>query len=243
MAKILRWQEKLVLACLTLFLPVARAWPLGTYNAANHDRPVYSRLVTGMNQKTVFGLELMAQRPYARLIRASLVPVSLPLAAGAYMAMAGSPGAAAGAAAAAASSSCGGTCDPRNAPCCSVTNAACCNADCYYWNYECNIEVGLTILNDAQTTAEGNWASNYQASGYSSPNDPNNPYPYCDFLANTQPAGSSSSGDADWIQAYNGHSNGHYYLWWVTGTGWVFKYQTSETGGGYVPAVCQSTPF
>jgi hypothetical protein len=119
MARVLKWKEKLVLAVLTLFFSLARAWPLGTYNGASHDRPTYSRLVTGVNQKTTFGIELMARRPYARLIRASLVPVAMPLAAGAYIAMAGAVGAAAAppgegpaaapdGAAAAAASSCGG---------------------------------------------------------------------------------------------------------------------------------------
>lgn len=72
MARILKWREKLVLACVTLFFSLTRAWPLGTYKTASPGHPVYSRLVTGMNRKTAFGVEVMAQKPYVRLVRASL---------------------------------------------------------------------------------------------------------------------------------------------------------------------------
>ena len=94
MAKMLRWKEKLVLAFFTLFFSIPSAWALGKREANDMGGPVYSRLVTGKNGKRALGVELLARRPYVRLVRASLVPVSLPLAAGAYVAMASSPAAA-----------------------------------------------------------------------------------------------------------------------------------------------------
>ncbi len=95
MARIRKWQEKLMLACATLFFSLVQAWPLGTYKTASHNYPVYSRLVTAMNQKPTFGVELMARRPYVRLTRVARTPVSLPLTTGAYVAMAGVLGTAA----------------------------------------------------------------------------------------------------------------------------------------------------
>ncbi|MGH9403760.1 MAG: hypothetical protein ACRD2P_16865 [Terriglobia bacterium] len=67
MARIVKWEEKLAIGCIALFLSMARVWLPEMRNPAGQGDPVYSRLVTGMNLKTAFGLELMAQRPYVRL--------------------------------------------------------------------------------------------------------------------------------------------------------------------------------
>ncbi|MGH9449173.1 MAG: hypothetical protein ACRD11_01395 [Terriglobia bacterium] len=132
MAKVLRWKEKLALVFVAVFLSMARAWPLGTLKTPNHAQVAHSRLMTGTHRRTAVGIELMGRRPYLRLARASLVPVALPLTAGAYLAMAGAPGAMAGAAAGAAAAD-GGSCSFCNtldAPCCSLTDAACCDQHC-----------------------------------------------------------------------------------------------------------------
>ncbi len=132
MAKVRRWKETLVLACATLLLSVTRAWPRGPRNVGSSAYPVYSSLITGMDGKAALGVELMARKPYVRMVRASLVPVSLPLAAGAYVAVASSPLAAGAPLAAASGSACstGPVCNPGTAPCCSVTAATCCDLDC-----------------------------------------------------------------------------------------------------------------
>ncbi len=129
MAKVRRWKETLLLACVTLFLSVAQGWPRGTRNVASSTYPVYSRLVTRANGKTALGVELSARKPYVRLVRASQAPVRMPLAAGAYVAMAGAP-LAAPAAASAAASSCPVSCNTVDAPCCSITAASCCDHYC-----------------------------------------------------------------------------------------------------------------
>lgn len=69
-------------------------------------------------------------------------------------------------------------------------------------------------------------------------------FSYCSSFDDVQLSANQPSGyrDADWIQSYNGHSNGDYYLWW-TSTGWVFKYQTTDKGAGYVPTVCGYAPY
>ena len=92
MARITKWQETLMVACAAPFFSVARVWPLGMRNAASSGHPTYPRLVTGMSGKTAFGVELAGRKPYVRFFRASLVPVAMPLAAGAYVAMAGAAG-------------------------------------------------------------------------------------------------------------------------------------------------------
>lgn len=130
MAKMLRWKEKLVLAFFTLFFSIPSAWALGKREANDMGGPVYSRLVTGKNGKRALGVELLARRPYVRLVRASLVPVSLPLAAGAYVAMAASPATADGSAPAAAAGSTCTLCNGLNGPCCSITFTTCCDPYC-----------------------------------------------------------------------------------------------------------------
>lgn len=125
MAKIVKWKQRLALGLVALFLSMARVWLPETRNSVRPGDPIYSRLLTGIGAKTAFGVELMAQRPYLRLVCASLNPISLPLMAGAYLAMAASGGMPAAAAGASCSS-----CNTFNAPCCSVTDAACCNNHC-----------------------------------------------------------------------------------------------------------------
>jgi hypothetical protein len=93
MARIVRWKEKLALGFVALLLSVARGWLPGTRGAASHEKPLYSRLLVATSPKMAFGLELMGRKPYVRLARASLVPVQMPLAAGAFVAMAGAEGA------------------------------------------------------------------------------------------------------------------------------------------------------
>ncbi|MGH9325728.1 MAG: hypothetical protein ACRD2B_03435 [Terriglobia bacterium] len=44
MARIRKWQEALVVALAAMFFSVTRAWPLGARDAANPDRPPYTRL-------------------------------------------------------------------------------------------------------------------------------------------------------------------------------------------------------
>lgn len=126
MARVLKWQEKLVLACAALLFSVTSGLGLGPRDSSGPNRSSSSRMVIVGKS----GVELMAHRPYVRLVHASLIPVSLPLAAGAYVTMAGSPGVAASAAAAPAGSSCN-ACDTATAPCCSIdTNGGCCRNDC-----------------------------------------------------------------------------------------------------------------
>ena len=111
MAKIVKWKQRLALGLVALFLSMARVWLPETHNSVRPGDPIYSRLLTGIGAKTAFGVEVMAQRPYLRLVRASLNPVSLPLAVGAYLAMAASGGLPA----AATGASCG-SCETADAP-------------------------------------------------------------------------------------------------------------------------------
>lgn len=124
--------------------------------------------------------------------------------------------------------------------------------DCVYWNYKCNIDINLDILNGKGSESQNNWTSNYAASGNTdpSPYDSKNPYPYCDFITSTVSLGNHSFGDANWIQDYNTHSGGSvnpdgqlYYLWW-NGSGWQFRWRYSSLPGyNYVPSVCTSAPY
>ncbi|MGH9327977.1 MAG: hypothetical protein ACRD2B_15010 [Terriglobia bacterium] len=129
MARIRKWQEALVVALAAMFFSVSRAWPLGMREAASPDRPTYTRLVTGMAGKTAFGIELGARRPYVRLFRAALAPMAVPVAAGAFVAMAGaapdpSP-------AGSPNSSCALTCNASTATCCSHADGdPCCDHHC-----------------------------------------------------------------------------------------------------------------
>jgi hypothetical protein len=92
MARIRKWQETLMVACAALFFSVGRAWPLGARDAASHEYSTYSHLVVRTNRKTALGVELATRGLYIRLIRTSLVPVAMPLAAGAYVATAAGAG-------------------------------------------------------------------------------------------------------------------------------------------------------
>lgn len=119
-----------MLACAALFFSVTSAWGLGRRDSASSSRPSSSRVVTVMGAKS--GVELTTQKPYVRLVRASLAPASLPLAVGAYIALAASPVPPADAtidASVRPDSSCL-TCSTANAPCCSHTGATCCDPDC-----------------------------------------------------------------------------------------------------------------
>ncbi len=93
MARARKWKETLVLACVTLLMSVTQGWSRETRDAATHGNLEYSRLITGVAGKTAFGVELMARRPFVRLIRTSRVPLPIALAPGALMAMAAPLGA------------------------------------------------------------------------------------------------------------------------------------------------------
>lgn len=131
MARIRRWQEKLLVPCLTLLFSMMRSWPLRAYKAANNDHATYSRLITKTSGKKIFGIELAARGPYVRLIRGSLVPVAMPLAPGAFVAMAGATGVplpAAGAGSGTCSSD--PECQTRERACCNLTASTCCAHYC-----------------------------------------------------------------------------------------------------------------
>lgn len=164
MARIRKWQQTLTLASVALFLSLAQVWPLRARDAADHDRAVFSRVVTRTGQTSAVGLEFLPQKPFLRMIRASTVPIELPLAAGAFLAMAGSPGSAApdaagtaqaGQAAPDAGSSCP-VCNTATASCCTDNNRACCNPNCLSdgcWTVVCsNFEPGCQSL--CQTCGE-----------------------------------------------------------------------------------------
>lgn len=90
MARIVRWKEKLILYFMSLFLVVAQAWPFGVNNTRDNAHSAHSSLVA--LSKSTLAVEVTRERPYVRVLRASMVPVMLPLTAGAYIAMAGKPG-------------------------------------------------------------------------------------------------------------------------------------------------------
>ncbi len=88
MARIRRWKEKLLITWFTLFTSVVWArprsrTPVGRSGAAR------SALVTGSGGKRAWGVAFSAGRPYVRAFSASLVPIALPVAVGAFAA---SPG-------------------------------------------------------------------------------------------------------------------------------------------------------
>jgi hypothetical protein len=156
MARIRKWKETLVLTCVTLFFSLARAWPLRPREAAHQHVPGHSLLVTGMNQKTAFGVELMARRPYIRLAHGSLVPVAMPLTAGAYTALADAPGGAPGGPAPATTTSTCLTCNTTTAPYCCITDATCCNHECpRCYRYLCVCETSGTITGYYTTCTTG----------------------------------------------------------------------------------------
>lgn len=84
MAKVLKWQEKLILAFAALLFSMASGFGLGPRDSATANRSSSSRMVTVGKS----GVELMARKPYLRLVHAPLAPVSLPLATGAYVVIA-----------------------------------------------------------------------------------------------------------------------------------------------------------
>ncbi|MGH9350651.1 MAG: hypothetical protein ACRD2G_00545 [Terriglobia bacterium] len=89
MARILKWQDKLVFAFAALFFTVTTAWGLGPRDPAGSESQSSSRVVAVVGSRSAVGVELMGRKPYVRLVRASRTPASLPLTAGAYIAMAG----------------------------------------------------------------------------------------------------------------------------------------------------------
>src|SRR5574340_1440761 len=91
MAQVRRWKETVILACVTFLMSAAQAWPRGTRETANGGNLEYSRLIVGLNGMTPVGVELMPQKPYARLVRTSRVPVPPPQVPGAYVALASAP--------------------------------------------------------------------------------------------------------------------------------------------------------
>jgi hypothetical protein len=126
-ARILKWKEKLALGFVALFLWATRAWLPGARGATVPSQTLYSRLLTATSPKMAFGLELLSRKPYVRLVHASPVTVAMPLAAGAFVAMAGAGGAPA---AASASHTCY-SCVTGEAPCCSRDGSGtCCDAHC-----------------------------------------------------------------------------------------------------------------
>ena len=129
MAKVRRWKETCVLACVTLLLSVAQGWSREARDSSGPGHPVYSRLITATKGKNAVGIELTPQTPYVRLVRTSQVPLQAPLAASAYVAMVALPVASAEAAPALAGSACG-TCRTSTHACCSVINSTCCDAYC-----------------------------------------------------------------------------------------------------------------
>lgn len=133
MTRVLRFKEKLALALMATCFSIAGVFSRKTLQASSAGEPYSSQFITGPKG---IGLELAARRPYARFVRASLAPVSLPLVAGAYVALAGASGAPA---AAAAGDQCS-SCNVKDPPCCSVTATACCNADCGggCWTVQCS---------------------------------------------------------------------------------------------------------
>lgn len=129
MVRIKKWQETLVVAWIAFF-SLAWMWPREKHATDGTARSAYAQLLTRTSRRSVLGVELTAQRPYVRLVRASLVPISLPLAAGAYLALADSPVPVAATAAPLAGSSCP-VCNTATAPCCSVAGVGtCCNNAC-----------------------------------------------------------------------------------------------------------------
>lgn len=157
MARIRRWKETLVLACVTLFLSLARAWPLRAAEAASQQQSGHLLLVTGTTHHMAVGVELMAQWPYIRLARVSLLPVGVPLAAGAYTGHAAALGGAPGSPALAMAGSTCPACVTSTAPCCSVTDATCCKEDCTpeCYTYECVCETSGTITGYYETCTTG----------------------------------------------------------------------------------------
>lgn len=126
MAKILRWKEKLALACFTLLFSIPRAWAMAGRGTRGGNSSVYLLLVTRANQRAGLGFELTARRPFVRLIRTSRVALPISLAPGALIAMA------APLAAPAPASSCkmGTQCNPSTQVC-TNTPPACGTIACY----------------------------------------------------------------------------------------------------------------
>lgn len=84
-------RRKLAWLSVSLLLPVVRAWPL---RASGRDLPQTSpkighglllRVAVSRRQGRQYGLEIHPQSPYVRLLKLTLAPVSVPLAAGSYV--------------------------------------------------------------------------------------------------------------------------------------------------------------
>lgn len=124
-----------MLASVALFFSLAQVWPLKARDTAQHERAVYSRVISRAGQGAAVGLEILPQKPFLRLIRASTIPIEMPMAAGAFIAMVGSPATTGAADPAAddkaapdASGSCQ-SCHYSSAPCCSINyNGGCCQS-------------------------------------------------------------------------------------------------------------------
>ncbi|MGH9397861.1 MAG: hypothetical protein ACRD18_13555 [Terriglobia bacterium] len=92
MARVLKWKEKIAIAVVTALISMAGVFSLKALRASGAaNRPYDSQFITGPKG---LGLEFSPRKPYARLVRISDAAVSLPLAVGAYVAMASATGAA-----------------------------------------------------------------------------------------------------------------------------------------------------
>jgi hypothetical protein len=88
MAKVRKWKETLVLACVTLLMSVTQGWSRGRSDTATRGNLEYSRMISGITGKMAIGFELTSHKPYLRVVRASRIPVPVPLTPGAFLAMA-----------------------------------------------------------------------------------------------------------------------------------------------------------
>ncbi|MGH9444603.1 MAG: hypothetical protein ACRD3O_02555 [Terriglobia bacterium] len=114
-----------------------------------------------------------------------------------------------------------------------------------YFNYADNMETAWDILwLEKANESEDNWLTEYETDSHYTAVTGDQSYTHCYFYSNTEPLGDHSYGDADWIQDYNTHSGGYYYLWWVAGAGWQFKWKNpSQAGYNYAEEVCEHAPY
>lgn len=153
MARILRWKEKLAIAFMSLFFSVMQTFWLPKRGEAQ-GLLGHSLFLSGATQNTALGVEFMARSPYIRMARASLVPVTAPLITGAYLSMAGTPGAPPPEPS--GESSCH-TCNTATAPCCGHEEVTCCNPNCspQCYQYECICQTSGTITGAYSTCTTG----------------------------------------------------------------------------------------
>ncbi|MGH9397858.1 MAG: hypothetical protein ACRD18_13540, partial [Terriglobia bacterium] len=118
-------------------------------------------------------------------------------------------------------------------------------SDCTYFNFLCNMSSAEQVLTSKGSESENNWLTQYETNSHYTAVTGDQGYPSCSFQTSTEPLGDHSYGDADWIQDYNTHSGGYYYLWWNASTHeWNFKYNNpSQRGYNYVPEVCNSASY